>query len=274
MLPRDRDDFRAFSWNRRENEIARRPIAAADPLFPGIVAWLGGAVTETSVSADRREISMPVVRAGTPLAFIVARKTDTPFPDDRISLIAVMVSHIAVAFENARLYTIAITDELTRLYTHRHFRTCIEKCFDDYQKYGERFTLLMIDLDDFKRINDNHGHPVGDVVLHEAAQVVLSSVRDSDLAFRYGGEEFAMLLPATAAAGGRHVAERIRKALHDHLFEAGRQDLRLTASIGCATLPEAATAVRDLILIADKRLYHAKRSGKDRVTAGDEDPAP
>ena len=273
VFPRDHTEFRAFSWSRRENDIVRKRIVAGDPLFPGVTAWLAGAVTETALSADRREITMPIVRAGVPLAFIVARKADAPFPEDRTSLVAVMISHIAVALENARLYTIAITDDLTRLYTPRHFRTCIEKSFDDHQKYGERFSLLMIDLDDFKRVNDTHGHPVGDVVLREAAQVLLASIRDNDLAFRYGGEEFSVLLPGTGIAGGRHVAERIRKALHDHVFEQGKRDLRLTVSIGCATLPETAETVRDLIIIADKRLYQAKRAGKDRVVAGEDAPA-
>lgn len=268
VFPREKKEFRAFTWNRRENDVLRKKIANGDPLLPVIEKWLGGGLVEISVSTNRQEIFTPIVKAGNPLAFIIARK-EAPFQEERLELLDVMCSHIAVALENARLYNIAITDELTRLYTQRHFRTCIDKSFADFQRYGEKYTLLMIDLDDFKRVNDTYGHPAGDIVLQEVAQVILSSIRDNDLAFRYGGEEFAVLLPGTGIRGGRHVAERIRRAIGEKLFSEGRHDLRLSVSIGCATLPDAAMTVRDLILTADTRLYDAKKTGKNRVADGE-----
>lgn len=267
FFPRDKRDFRAFSWNIRENDVVRKRIENGDPLFPVIGKWLEASLTETSVTEGRREVYMPVVKAGNPLAFIIARKFKDPFPDDRLELIDVMRSHISVALENARLYHIAITDDLTRLYTQRHFRTCIEKSFSDFQRYGEKFSLLMIDLDDFKRINDTYGHPVGDIVLREIAEVISGSIRDNDLAFRYGGEEFAVLLPGTGTRGCRHVAERIRRSTEESVLDKGGRNLRVTVSIGCATLPDTALTVRDLILAADTRLYDAKKAGKNRIIA-------
>ncbi|HWR72778.1 MAG TPA: GGDEF domain-containing protein, partial [Nitrospirota bacterium] len=269
IFPRDKKEFRGFTWNRRENDVLRKRIVNGDPFLPAVEKWLEGSLVDLSVSANRQEVFMPIVKAGNPLAFIIARRTEAPFQEERLELIDVMCSHIGVALENARLYHIAITDELTRLYTQRHFRTCIDKNFIDFQRYGEKYTLLMIDLDNFKRINDTHGHPVGDIVLRDVAQVILASIRDNDLAFRYGGEEFAVLLPGTGTRGGRHVAERIRRSIEEHVFDKGKHDLLLTVSIGCATLPDAALTVRDLILVADTRLYDAKKAGKNRVIAGE-----
>lgn len=269
IFPRDKKEFRAFTWNRRENDVLRKRIVSGDPLLPAVEKWLEGSLMDITVPANRQEVFMPIVKAGNPLAFIIARKTEVPFQEEGLELIDVMCSHIAVALENARLYHIAITDELTRLYTQRHFRTCIDKSFGDFQRYGEKYTLLMIDLDDFKRVNDTHGHPVGDIVLREVARVILASIRDNDLAFRYGGEEFAVLLPGTGTRGGQHVAERIRRSVEENVFDKGKHDLRLTVSIGSATLPDAAITVRDLITAADARLYDAKKAGKNRVAAGE-----
>jgi len=106
----------------------------------------------------------------------------------------VISSHIAVAFDNARLYYIAITDELTKTFTKRHFRQCIEHSFSEYQQYGKKFALLMMDLDKFKLVNDTHGHVAGDAVLQQLGEILHQSVRENDLLFRYGGEEFTVIL--------------------------------------------------------------------------------
>lgn len=270
IFPRDWAEFRATTWNRRENTIDRKKIDEQDPLSRQIVSWLAGRTARPIVSTDRSEVVLPVSKGDVPLALIAVRRAGQPFKEDRLALTDIMYSHIAVALENARLYHIAITDELTKLYTQRHFRTCLEKSFNDHQSFGEKFTLLMIDIDDFKKINDTHGHLVGDAVLRGISRVIASSVRDNDLVFRYGGEEFAALLPSTPIKAGRQVAGRIREAVEAERFEGGTAPIRLTVSIGVSACPETANTIRELITTADKRLYEAKRAGKNRIVGGEE----
>jgi two-component system cell cycle response regulator len=161
---------------------------------------------------------------------------------------------------------IAITDELTGLYTVRHFRTCLDRQRFQFERHGEKFALLLIDIDNFKAVNDTYGHPVGDLVLKRVSMSIADSVRGSDLAFRYGGEEFAVLLPNTGHVGALHVAGRILAMVEEELTEVDDDvKIRSTVSIGLALLPENATTVRDLIVEADNALYMAKRGGKNRI---------
>jgi diguanylate cyclase (GGDEF)-like protein len=209
---------------------------------------------------------MPITKSDHPLALIVVRKLEGVLDPLGLGLVGAMRSHIAMAFENAQLYNLATTDELTHLYTARYFRYCIEKKFSNYKMYGEKLTLLMLDLDDFKKINDTYGHLAGDSVLKEAAKRIMDSLRDSeDLAFRYGGEEFSVLLPSTDPRVGKLVAERIRENIADSVFETENDRLRMTVSIGASTLPDNALTLKDLIFSADAALYEAKRTGKNKV---------
>jgi len=199
---------------------------------------------------------------------VIARKRGSYFDTERLKLCSVISSHIAVAFDNARLYYIAITDELTRTFTKRHFRQCIDQTFIEYQQHGHKFALLMMDLDKFKQVNDTHGHVVGDAVLKRLGEIISSAVRENDLVFRYGGEEFTVILPNTGEKGARYVAERIRSTMEAAVFEPGTIDLKLTISIGIETCPEA-PSIHDLIVAADQALYAAKRQGRNQVVLAD-----
>ena len=179
-----------------------------------------------------------------------------------------------MAFENALLYQIAITDELTGLYSKRHFLSSIEKRFALYERYGEKMTLLMLDIDDFKKINDTYGHPAGDHILKQIGRTVMNSTRGGDLDFRYGGEEFTVILPATDSAWGVFVAERIRKRIEGEAFTIDNMTVNLTVSIGVASCPEHAVTIKDLIVKADRALYEAKRNGKNKVVLTEERSAP
>ena len=126
-------------------------------------------------------------------------------------------------------------------------------------------TLLMIDIDNFKKINDTYGHPAGDAILKEVSKCILSSIRDPDLGFRYGGEEFAVILPASDIPAGNVVAERMRALIEHYPFKIDQHVLQVTVSIGVASWPASAESIKELISEADKGLYEAKHAGKNRV---------
>ena len=156
----------------------------------------------------------------------------------------------------------SILDGLTGIYNHRHFHEMLERQIAHLRRAPNSFSLLMIDIDDFKKYNDTKGHPEGDKVLHNAAQLFVNSTRDSDLVFRYGGEEFSVILAAT----GQQLASRAG----ERLVEGARVHLPVTISIGLATFPDDSQAKDELITKADQALYRAKRLGKDRVCIYDE----
>lgn len=193
-------------------------------------------------------------------------------PDDRIVLSAV-ASELVVAVENSRLYRLtkrlAITDELTDLYNYRYLQQRLDDEMGRADRYSKRLSLLMLDLDDFKRINDTYGHIVGDQVLAEVGQLLKSTVREVDVVARYGGEEFTIILPETDASGAFIVAEKIREAISMHRFPdaEGGHSIHLTVSIGLSSYPVHAYDKESLLRSADDAVYHAKESGKDRVRA-------
>jgi diguanylate cyclase (GGDEF)-like protein len=192
--------------------------------------------------------------------------------DDRIVLTAV-ASELVVAVENSRLYRLtkrlAITDELTDLFNYRYLQQRIDDELGRAERYNKRLSLIMLDLDDFKRVNDTHGHLVGDSVLSEVGQLLKTTVREVDVVARYGGEEFTVILPETDASGAFIVAEKIREAisLHRFLDSAGSRSVHITASIGLSSYPVHAQDKESLLRAADDAVYHAKATGKDRVRA-------
>jgi len=201
-----------------------------------------------------------------------ASAIDTLTADDRIVLTAV-ASELVVAVENSRLYRLtkrlAITDELTDLYNYRYLQQRLDDEMGRADRYSKRLSLLMLDLDDFKRVNDVHGHIVGDRVLAEVGQLLKSTVREVDVVARYGGEEFTIILPETDASGAFIVAEKIRETISMHRFpdtEGGRS-IHLTVSIGLSSYPVHAYDKESLLRSADDAVYHAKETGKDRVRA-------
>ncbi len=166
---------------------------------------------------------------------------------------------------NERLGYLAVTDELTGLANRRSLLETLDEEVSRAHRHGFALTLLMFDLDHFKRINDNHGHPIGDEVLRHVGHVVRALKRSSDVAGRYGGEEFCLALPHTDPEGGVVIAERLRKEVSGRQFPTGEDTLLVaTVSIGIATLSPEMT-VSELIEAADKALYMAKSSGRDCV---------
>jgi diguanylate cyclase (GGDEF)-like protein len=169
---------------------------------------------------------------------------------------------------NEKLRTMALRDGLTGLFNHRYFQEIFGQEFDRATRYERSFSLLMLDLDHFKQINDSHGHRVGDIVLQEISALILSSLRTNDIVARYGGEEFAIIAPETDLKGAAVLAERIRKAVEELEISVDSATVKATISIGVATYqPGKISATKSEILdAADARLYDAKRNGRNRLS--------
>ncbi|WP_291315561.1 diguanylate cyclase [Desulfuromonas sp.] len=184
-----------------------------------------------------------------------------PFPMKSIEFLA---QQAALAFENAFRYDgarqLMYTDDLTGLYNYRYLEMALDQEIRRAKRYGVPFSLVFIDLDHFKNINDTHGHLVGSNTLREVAKLLRKSVRDVDLLFRYGGDEFTALLVGTDSQGALLVAERIRKTIEGHTFRAPNQvNYSLTATVGYATFPEDAKDKEAIIDLADRAMYFGKK---------------
>jgi diguanylate cyclase (GGDEF)-like protein len=164
------------------------------------------------------------------------------------------------------LAKLAAYDELTGAYNRRSMFHHLEAELGRSQRYGRCLSVLMLDVDHFKRVNDGHGHRAGDQVLAWFAQLLAAQLRSMDFVCRYGGEEFCVLLPETPAPGALIVAERLRAAVERSPFTSAGLSLSVTSSIGVATWdPAAARDVPDLLLRADDALLEAKRAGRNQV---------
>jgi len=193
--------------------------------------------------------------------------------EDRMTAVS-LASHAVVALDNARLHRIverqALVDGLTGLANRRQCEETLEDELARVERFGGSLAVVVADLDWFKDINDRHGHPAGDAVLREFAVLLEETVRDVDLAGRWGGEEFVLVLPGTDVAGGAQLAERIRGALAGRtVLAVDGSPIPVTASFGVAAIPPAKTA-SELFAAADAAMYQAKRAGKNRVEAARE----
>jgi diguanylate cyclase (GGDEF)-like protein len=195
---------------------------------------------------------------------------DGSFDEESEQLAHWLAAQASIAIENERLHRTvkrqAITDELTQLANRRRFTETLAVEVRRAERFGDPLALVLADLDDFKLINDQYGHQIGDEVLRRFADVLRENVRDFDLPVRYGGEEFAVLLPETGLDGGEQLARRLQAALKRlRLPEIGGDRPPVTASFGVAAFPTARSA-EELLSAADGALYRAKAAGKDRVS--------
>jgi len=159
----------------------------------------------------------------------------------------------------------AIRDELTGVFNRRHLRDVLRLESMRTDRHGGAMSLCMLDIDFFKNVNEDYGHLAGDLVLKRVAEIAQAELRQTDVLCRYGGEEFAILLPQTPLAGARITAERIRLAAQDKPLVAAGVSLRLTVSIGVAEKSARHANIDQLIKAADEALYHAKRNGRNRT---------
>lgn len=163
------------------------------------------------------------------------------------------------------LYRQATLDPLTRIFNRKHFNNEMESEFARARRYGRPLSFLIMDIDFFKKVNDTHGHPAGDFVLKTVANLVRESLRAQDVFARFGGEEFALILPETTNENAYTLAEKLRAKIQKADFDYDGKRIPITISIGLATLKEAHHGPEDLLGEADKNLYAAKNAGRNRV---------
>jgi diguanylate cyclase (GGDEF)-like protein len=193
------------------------------------------------------------------------------FDDSDLRILSAIADFAAIALENARNYVrineLVVTDDLTGLYNARHFGKMIEDEFIRAERYQYEFSLIFLDMDHLKGINDVHGHLVGSRMLSELGGLIKNNIRSSDRAARYGGDEFVIILPQTGKQQAMTLADKLLELLRAREFFADDgQLIRLTASFGVATFPQDAASKVELIRAADIAMYQAKQTGRNRVT--------
>ncbi len=258
-----RRDSPILDWFRKETDPLLRETLDIRPEFSAL--WKA---EKTAIASAEIEVFAPLISRGNIVGVLALSKKFpiAPYDLSDIELIRLMANEIAIAIENAQLHarieTQAITDGLTHLYNRRHFDARLREEISRESRYGGKFTLALMDLDRFKAYNDTYGHLAGDALLAQIGNSIRNSIRSVDPAFRYGGDEFAILLPLTDLESASIVLERIRRKVADELSTNG---VPVTLSIGLACWPDDGVTQGDLIRAADKALYHAKRNGGNSV---------
>ncbi|MGH7274899.1 MAG: sensor domain-containing diguanylate cyclase [Nitrospiria bacterium] len=201
---------------------------------------------------------------------MVDKVNGEPFEEKDLDLLIKLVDQAAIAIERSHLYQkmadLAITDDLTKLFNFRHLDQTLDFEIRRCQRYGSAVSLIFLDMDYFKLVNDRHGHLMGSKVLIEVAQILTNNLRDIDIIARYGGDEFVVVLPETSVDTTYRISQRIQQSIRDHDFlsEEGLK-IKLSASFGIAGYPVHAKNKKDLILLADQAMYQAKYGGRDRI---------
>jgi diguanylate cyclase (GGDEF)-like protein len=265
---------------------------ALGPSLWGTAGWVlknGRELFSADLSKDARvggqaagtAIAFPLTCRGKPIAALVGLD---PSPSSSmpsmtlptLNAVRLVLEAEAIALDNAltiqRAEALSVTDDLTRLYNSRYMNQVLRRETKRASRSGRPMSLLFIDMDGFKQVNDVHGHLCGSKALVEAAALIRSCARETDVVARFGGDEFSLILPDTGRDGAVSVATRIRERIGDHLFlETDGLTVRLTASVGVATLPDVAGSAEELIRAADKAMYRVKGAGKNGIHVAQED---
>jgi two-component system cell cycle response regulator len=220
-------------------------------------------------------VAVPLIRADRTIGVLALYHRTVPEPFDRedATTLASFATQASVAIENVLLHReaerLSITDGLTGIWNRRYLGLTLAKEIDRAQRFERPLSVLMVDIDHFKTVNDEHGHPRGDEVLVEITRRIMAEIRSQiDFLTRYGGEEFVIVLPETPAQGAMIVAEKIRRSIGDESFRSDSgPPVSVTVSIGAATYPEDGDTVSVLVGAADAAMYKAKDAGRDRVAA-------
>jgi diguanylate cyclase (GGDEF)-like protein len=257
--------------------VARRVIESASELMVGDV----NDVIRVPGSAIGAVVALPLKCRGRVIGAVVAfdgmpSLAHPRLPPRVLTALRLLLEVPALALDNAlqlkRAEALSVTDDLTHLYNSRYLNQVLRRETKRASRSGRPLSLLFLDLDGFKAINDTYGHLYGSRALVEAAAVIRGSARETDVVARFGGDEFALILPDTGAEGAYAVGARVRERLAAHKFLShDRLNLHLTASVGVATLPDVAASAEELIKAADRAMYQVKDAGKNGILAATEE---
>jgi diguanylate cyclase (GGDEF)-like protein len=203
------------------------------------------------------------------ILLLPASGSGNPYGLSDLQYVARIVRFASIAIENASLFRQATTDRMTGLYSHHFFEKALDEELERARRYKSTFSLLMFDIDHFKKFNDTYGHLQGDRIIREIARQLTRSIRQVDFPARYGGEEFAVILPAVDVKGALVVAERIRRKIETFAFPSANEGpaLHVTISVGVTEFdPETIYAPSEIVREADRALYKSKENGRNQVT--------
>ncbi|MCK4304133.1 MAG: GGDEF domain-containing protein, partial [Candidatus Eisenbacteria sp.] len=214
-------------------------------------------------------MSVPLIVQGELIGVLnLSHAVPRTFTEDHLRLLALIAGQAAATIQRLLLYDemqrLAITDDLTNIYNRRHFLERMQGEIDRARRYATSFSLMFIDIDNFKELNDSYGHQVGDRILTELGTILKHWARSSDIVARYGGEEFIVLLPMTDKPRAVNAAERLRTRVQRHTFYRRK---KLTVSVGVATFDEDGDTIDQLLGRVDEALYMAKKTGRNRACA-------
>lgn len=255
---------------RANNAIIERVLSSGTPYVNNSYSF----ELRSPFSRDSRHISSilcyPLVRRGERLGIIeILNKKSGAFTREDQATVEMMLNPLAAAIKTVGMFEeaerLTITDDLTQLYNYRYLMKYLEADVKRCLRYKKKVSLLFIDVDGFKRINDTFGHLVGSQALSEMGQVFKRIVRETDVVGRYGGDEFVIVLPETPLNGAMAIAERIRKKVEECEFVAQNLSIRLTVSLGVANCPKHTLTAEGLIKKADAAMYRAKELSKNSI---------
>ncbi len=229
-------------------------------------------IEEKILSYPKTILAVPVVNKKKTIGVLemVNKEDGTPFNSKDLELLVKLVDQAAIAIERSFLYQqmsdLVVTDDLTKLFNYRYLEQTLDIELRRSQRYKSEISLVFLDIDHFKAVNDSHGHQAGSQVLIELGKVLIESLRDVDIIARYGGDEFVIVLPETSVDTTHHIVKRLQKNIREFKFLKKRGlKVKLTVSFGIAGYPRNAKNKEDLIKAADNAMYFAKNSGRDQI---------
>jgi diguanylate cyclase (GGDEF)-like protein len=268
-------DFERLNQVRLKNQLslAQCVIQTGEPLvIPDLRsdARVDPKTVDEKIGGDSAVVCLPVRSVHSVFGVIQLLGIDLQVYEQNELFLRTIADYAAIAIDNARavrrIQELSITDDCTKLYNQRHLFTVLEEEVHRSARFGYQFSLLFLDLDHFKSVNDQYGHLVGSKLIAMAGQCLRENLRLIDAAFRYGGDEFAILLPQTSRDSALYVARRIARAFHQRDWQPEENvSIQLRASIGIAGYPHDASTPQDIVQRADELMYQVKQSGRDNI---------
>lgn len=252
-------------WVAENGQPLLVPDVNQDPRFLKKVDKISNFATQSIIA-----VPMKIKNKVLGVIEIINKNEPNPLRKNDVEILTTVADYAAIALENSRNYQriqeLTITDDITGLYNSRHLHQIIKNEIDRFERYHHTFSITFFDLDFFKGVNDNYGHLVGSQMLNKVGKVVSKNIRKVDLAVRYGGDEFIVIMPQTNKKQAHGLTKRLRKAINAEVYFAEEGfNIRITASFGVATFGDDATSKDELLGIVDEAMYQIKNTSRDGI---------